>query len=171
MILRLFRPQPSDAARLLYDQIVAQARSPGFYRDYRVPDTFDGRFEVVVLHLFLLLHRLKLVGDGDRALGQQVFDCFCQDMDENLREIGVSDLKVPKEMRRVGEAYYGRAGVYEAALRDAKMLPAILTRNVLAGSDLGRAAPLAHYVLRAVERLELQNIQDFRQGAISFPAV
>src|SRR5690348_9395162 len=129
MILRIFRRQPSPAAVALYDQIVAQARSPGFYKDYGVSDTLDGRFEMIVLHLFLLLYRLESGGGNGTALGQQVFDRFCQDMDENLREIGISDLKVPEEMRRIGAAYYGRAEAYRAALQDKEKLTAALARN------------------------------------------
>jgi cytochrome b pre-mRNA-processing protein 3 len=168
MILHLFR-RPSAAALSLYEQIVAQARSPGFYRDWGVSDTLDGRFEMIVLHLFLVLRRLEVAGENSGALGQQVFDCFCQDMDENLREVGVSDLKVPQEMRRVGEAYYGRARAYEAALQEPETLPAVLARNVLADPAVSGGASLADYTLRAVEDLELQGIQGLRRGVANFP--
>src|SRR6202034_1850226 len=96
----------------LYGMIVAQARSRVFYADYGVPDTVEGRFELIVLHLVLLLRRL---GPGHR-LGQRVFDAFCRDLDDNLREMGVGDMAVPKHMRRFAEAFYGRQDAYIAAL-------------------------------------------------------
>ena len=95
--------------------IVAQARLPCFYRDYAVADTVNGRFDLIVLHLALVLDRLAQ-DPALRSLGQGVFDQFCQDMDHNLREMGIGDLKVPKEMQRMGEAFYGRAQAYRAAL-------------------------------------------------------
>ena len=97
--------------------IVAQARSPAFYRDYGVPDTVSGRLDMIVLHLVLVLRRMPRAARATMpALGQQMFDRFCRDIDDNFREMGVGDLAVPKEMQRVAEAFYGRARVYEAAL-------------------------------------------------------
>src|SRR5262245_14657948 len=107
MIFRLFHPTPSlDRIASLYGTIVAQARAEAFYRDFGVPDTVSGRFEMVVLHLVVVLRRLEAEPDS-RELGQGLFDRFCSDMDANLREIGIGDLKVPQEMRRMGEAFYG----------------------------------------------------------------
>ena len=117
MIFHLFRRTPqSDSIASLYGMIVAQARAPAFYQDYGVPDTVDGRFEMVVLHTVLVLRRLDAEPGPVRRLGQAVFDLFCRDMDASLREMGVGDLKVPREMRRIGEAFYGRKAAYEAAL-------------------------------------------------------
>ena len=72
---------------------------------------------MIVLHLVLVLRRLRQGQANVPVLGQQIFDWFCRDMDHNFREMGVGDLAVPKEMRRVAEAFYGRAGAYEAASR------------------------------------------------------
>ena len=105
----------------LYGMIVAQARSPAFYRGYGVPDTVAGRLDMIVLHLVLLLRQLTEATARSGAvspLGQQLFDRFCRDIDDNFREMGVGDLAVPKEMQRVAEAFYGRAKVYESALAD-----------------------------------------------------
>jgi cytochrome b pre-mRNA-processing protein 3 len=120
MIFPLFRrSRRRDTISGLYGTIVAQARMPSFYRDYAVPDTLNGRFDLILLHLALLLDRLAQ-DPALRHLGQAVFDRFCQDMDHNLREMGVGDLAVPKEMRRIGEAFYGRAQAYRAALAAAR---------------------------------------------------
>jgi cytochrome b pre-mRNA-processing protein 3 len=112
---RFRRSVRRDTISALYGMIVAQARLPCFYRDYAVADTVNGRFDLIVLHLALVLDRLAQ-DPALRDLGQGVFDRFCQDMDHNLREMAVGDLAVPKEMKRVGEAYYGRAQAYQAAL-------------------------------------------------------
>ena len=91
-----------DTISTLYGMIVAQARMPCFYRDYAVADTVNGRFDLIVLHLALVLDRLA-GRQPCASLGQGLFDRFCQDMDDNLREMGIGDLKVPKEMRRIAD--------------------------------------------------------------------
>src|SRR3954452_11112994 len=97
MILKLFSRSPrSDSIAALYGAIVAQARAPVFYQIYGVPDTVNGRFEMIVLHAVLLLRRLGNEPEPTRELGQAIFDRFCQDMDANLREMGVGDLAVPR---------------------------------------------------------------------------
>lgn len=119
--------------------IVAQARSPAFYRDFGVPDTVNGRFDMVVLHLGLVLARLRGSGAETESLAQGLFDLFCRDMDGNLREMGISDLKVPKQMKGIGEAVYGRLRAYDEAL----------------------AAP----GLEALEKLVIRNLQDGMPGS------
>ena len=127
MIFNLFRRTPWDRTiASLYGTIVAQARARAFYQIYGVPDTVNGRFEMVVLHAVLLLHRLRAEPALREPLGQGIFDMFCNDMDATLREMGVGDLAVPRSMRRIGEAFYGRQAVVEAALAAE---PALATPN------------------------------------------
>src|SRR5262249_18838863 len=121
MIFRLFRRDPQAATiAALYGAIVAQARNPAFYLEYGVPDTPEGRFDMIVLHLALVCRRLGRAQGPDqapaRSVSQAVFDMFCRDMDHNLREMGVSDIGVPKKMRKLGEAFYGRLDAYDRAL-------------------------------------------------------
>src|SRR5436190_15734626 len=119
MFQRIRSPEnPRDNIRRLYGVIVAQARAPDFYADYGVPDTIEGRFDMVVLHVYLVFRRLALAGAVARAQGQEVFDLFIEDMDASMRELGVGDLSVPRKVRAMAEGYFGRAGVYDAALRD-----------------------------------------------------
>src|SRR5476651_790094 len=137
MIFPLFRREPRgpDTISTLYGMIVAQARLPCFYRDHAVADTVNGRFDLIVLHLALVLDRLAQ-DPALQTLGQGVFDRFCRDMDHNLREMGIGDLKVPKEMQRMGEAYYGRSQAYQAALAAAdggQALAAAIVRNIYGG--------------------------------------
>src|SRR3981081_1978186 len=101
----------------IYGMIVAQAREPLFYRALAVPDTVNGRFDLLVLHLWMVLRRLKPIGGGT-GLSQALFDRFCEDMDGNLREMGVGDLTVPKRMQAFGEAFYGRTAAYDLALSE-----------------------------------------------------
>ncbi|MBI3436426.1 MAG: ubiquinol-cytochrome C chaperone [Proteobacteria bacterium] len=130
---------------------MAQARQPVFYLDYRVPDTPEGRFELIALHLGLVLRRLQGQGDGLREIGQKLFDRFCGDMEANLRELGVGDLAIPSRVRRMAEAYFGRAEACERALSggDTALLADALVRNVFSGDAARRpqADRLARYVL------------------------
>jgi len=171
MIFPLFRrPARPDTISTLYGMIVAQARLPQLYRDYGVPDTINGRFDLIVLHLALVLDRLMASPDlGD--LGQRLFDCFCQNMDNNLREMGVGDLAVPKEMRRMGEAFYGRAGAYRAALADDddRALVDALKRNIYGGAPAAGARRLAAYVREAVVQLKALDEVALTAGVIVFP--
>ena len=175
VIFQLFASRTADATiDALYGAIVAQARSPGFYLTYGVPDTVEGRFDMIVLHLVLVFRRLAREPDAVRALAQGVFDRFCRDMEHNLREMGVGDLSVPKQMRRLGEAFYGRAGVYERAInapnQSREMLATALARNVFAepGSS-GKALHLAAYVAEAERCLEAAPSVALAGGAIAFP--
>ena len=110
-MLPLFRRSArQDTISILYGTIVAQARLPCFYREYAATDTVNGRFDLLVLHLVAVLGRLA-EDPVLRDMGQALFDRFCQDMDHNLREMGIGDLSVPKEMQHMGEAFYGRTGL------------------------------------------------------------
>jgi cytochrome b pre-mRNA-processing protein 3 len=163
----------------LYGTIVAQARSPVFYRTYGVPDTVAGRIDMIVLHLVLVLRSLRATPPGAsgsvRPLGQQLFDRFCEDIDDNFREMGVGDLAVPKEMRRVGEVFYGRARAYEAALTAGNTddLAAVLARNVFGHANLTElplgAQRLAAYIREAANRLGSQAADALAHAELEFP--
>jgi cytochrome b pre-mRNA-processing protein 3 len=173
MISLPFRPaRPALNIDALYGMIVAQARSPAFYRDYGAPDTVDGRLDMIVLHLVLVLRRLSRGQSALPAIGQRLFDRFCQDIDDNFREMGVGDLAVPKEMRRVAEAFYGRAKAYEAALAgdDAKALEASVARNVFGVTEPPPGARrLAAYMREAARRLEWQDTDAPARQELDFP--
>jgi cytochrome b pre-mRNA-processing protein 3 len=157
----------------LYGAIVAQARLPAFYAIYGVTDTVPGRFEMIVLHLALFLRRLRRESKQIRGLGQGVFDLFCLDMDHSLRETGVGDLGVPRHMRRVAEAFYGRAAAYDDSneRRGEGALEAALARNVLADPSIPAACArrLARYVRSAGDELDRQNGESFARGEVTFP--
>jgi cytochrome b pre-mRNA-processing protein 3 len=172
MIFQLFRRTPrGDTIASLYGTIVAQARAAVFYQRYGVPDTVNGRFEMIVLHAVLLLRRLKAEPELAGRLGQGIFDRFCEDMDANLREMGVGDLAVPRAMRQFGEAFYGRQQAYEAALASNKeaQLAEALARNAYGAEPGDDARRLAAYVREAVGHLAAQDGAALGRGALSFP--
>jgi cytochrome b pre-mRNA-processing protein 3 len=146
----------------MYGMIVTRAREPSFYRDLGVPDTVDGRFDLLVLHLWMVLRRLK-TSEGGALLAQALFDHFCDDMDANLREMGVGDLTVPKRMQAFGEAFYGRAAAYDLALCEGEEpLAQALCKNILAGGQIENARRLALCVaadIAGLARLEDATVQ------------
>lgn len=139
------RRTPAGTIEAIYGMIVTQAREPIFYRDLGVPDTVNGRFDLLLLHLWLLLRRLR-TAEGGTELSQALFDRFCEDMDDNLREMGVGDQTVPKRMRAFGEAFYGRVRAYDQAMAsDGEALAAAICKNILNGTGMDQARQLAAY--------------------------
>jgi cytochrome b pre-mRNA-processing protein 3 len=174
MMFHFFPRNPSThSIASLYGMIVAQARAAPFYRDYGVPDTVNGRFEMVVLHTVLVLRRLESEPDPVRRLGQALFDRFCADMDGSLREMGVGDLAVPAKMRKIGEAFYGRQAIYVAALAGSEpdALTVALARNVFGAepATVRGADRLATYMRSAADRLADQDGQALARGTLAFP--
>jgi len=104
-----------DDAHALYGAVVATARHPLFFNKIGVPDTFDGRFEMMILHIYLILHRLKYEEGNTKALQQNLFDQFFDDMSIALRELGVGDTIVPKRLKKMSRVFYGRAGAWDEA--------------------------------------------------------
>ncbi len=127
------RPRHERTGFLLYGAAVTTAREPRFYTELGVPDTAAGRFELVSLHVALLIRRLRTEGDRTAdALAQAVFDAMFADMDVNLREMGIGDLSVGKRVKMLWEGFHGRALAYAETLAagDESGLAAALARNV-----------------------------------------
>lgn len=159
-----------DAARQLYVAVVEQARQPGFYTECGVPDTVTGRFDLIALHSFLLMNRLKQDG-ATRSLAQAISDVVVDDMDRNLREMGTGDLSVGKKVKRIMEGYFGRLEGYEKALLgDDAALAAALRRNLFAEGEPsdGQLSAVAGYVRREAARLADQPIDRLKAGAVAF---
>ena len=175
MLQRLFRPRPAaEAGRALFRALAAQARRPGFYTRLGVADTVEGRFELYVLHLVLVLHRLK--GQGPRAAeaAQATFDAFLRNLDEGLRDMGVGDLSVGKKMRKLGEAVYGRIKGYDQALTAAEpqaALAVLLARTVYQQAAGPDATPLALYVVAAVAQLAGEPLDAVLGGRLDWPTI
>jgi cytochrome b pre-mRNA-processing protein 3 len=137
------RRKRREAAEALYAKVVAAARMPVLYSGYGVPDTPTGRFEMIALHAFIVVRRLKAQGQGD--LAQAVFDTFFDDMDRNLREMGVGDLGVGRRVKAMAQQFYGRALFYERGLAGGNLEEA-LARNIFNGQASPGSAALARYL-------------------------
>lgn len=148
------RYAPPGTIDAIYGMIVTQAREPLFYRDLGVPDTVNGRFDLLLLHMWMMMRHLRTI-EGGAEITQAVFDRFCADMDANLREMAVGDLTVPKKMRSLGEAFYGRVAAYDRALVDGTdALAKAIDRNILDGGDAANARRLTIYAQAATASLE-----------------
>jgi len=164
------RTPPRGTIEAIYGMIVTQAREPLFYRALGVPDTVNGRFDLLVLHLWLVLRRLKPM-QGGAALSQALFDHFCNDMDDNLREMGVGDLTVPKRMQAFGEAFYGRTAAYDLALTEGReALAQALCKNILNGEHIDKADRLAAYAGAAMAALDSFDDAALSNGSAKFPS-
>ncbi len=172
MLKRLFGKKSfTDEGLELYRLVVLQGRQPVFYVSLSVPDSVDGRFDLIALHVFLVIRRLKREGERSEALSQDLTEIFFADMDLNLRELGASDIGVGRRVKRMIEGYYGRALAYEAALEGrGEPLTEVLKRN-LYGTVEPEAATLeamAAYVQAADHDLSRQAWQDLSQGRVTF---
>jgi cytochrome b pre-mRNA-processing protein 3 len=165
------RASAHDAADLAYWRVVEQARQPIFFTSYGVPDTLDGRFELICLHAFLYLYRLKAERPRARRLCQLFFDRMFMDLDRALREMGTGDLSVGSQVKRMAQAFYGRIRAYERGLAsDDSALSAALARNVF-GTVPGRAqspGAMAGYVRDAVRELGAQAAAELLAGRVVF---
>lgn len=152
---KFFKPDPvrQEAARLL-TAVSAAARQEDLYGPDRVPDTFDGRFQLLSLYAALAMRRLRAAPEAAK-LGQHFSDALFQSFDDGLREAGVGDLAVPKQMKKIAKAFYGRLAAYDAALtaEDSGALAGVLSRNIWDVEDAPFASALAGRVAGAAARL------------------
>ena len=172
-MLGLFRSKRHERAGFtLYTKAVEAARDPYFYTTLGVPDTLDGRFDLVGVHVFLIIDRLRAAPAPAPAIGQAVFDAMFADMDFNLREMGVGDMSVAKRMKEMWEAFNGRAVTYAAALTaEPDTLPDALARNVWRGAaPAGAADALAALIRRDHAAMADIPLAQFIDGSMRFPS-
>jgi cytochrome b pre-mRNA-processing protein 3 len=176
--LRRFGPDGADrgrsqAAREIYHTVVKQARMPAFYRDLGVPDTPEGRFELVGLHVALVLRRLRAEEAPGRALGQDLFELMFADFDESLRHIGIGDLSVGKQIRRLAGNFYARLKALDEAFTATPGGPlrAMLRTNVYhGGAPPGerQLAALVRYLIAVDAALQDQPGASLLAGRVRF---
>ncbi len=174
MIASLFRRKSAPpSVEGVYAAIVAASRRPALYASAGVPDTVMGRFESLALHMSLALRRLKQLPPPANQLSQELVDRFFADLDSALREIGIGDVSVPKKVKALGAAFYGRLGAYDAALAPeagADDLEAALARNIIERPDQpGLASVLAADVRKLAARLDSADFEAFLNGSAFQP--
>lgn len=156
----------------IYAEIVAQARQPAFYEEMSVPDTMEGRYEMMVLHVFLLLNRLRDGDDKVRDAAQAVCDHFFLEMDRAMREMGVGDLTVPKKMKKIAALYGFRSQSYGEALAgaaDDRLATSLAKALFDDETKLDAARPLAAYMRVAVTALAGIEPMDLIERGVTFP--
>jgi cytochrome b pre-mRNA-processing protein 3 len=163
----LAKPVADDETTTLYHACVGQARQVTFYESLGVPDTVDGRFDMLLLHIVLVMHRLQ----SPRGASQKLFDLLFADMDRSLREMGVGDMSVGKKIAPMIQAFYGRAKAYQQAFdQSGGELALALQRNiygatVASDADIKR---MTDYVRRTVVSLAGQDSNAIARGVIIF---
>lgn len=162
-------------AKDLYACALENTRQEVFYTEYGVPDNFDGRFDLLLLHIFLILHRI-MDHDDYEAISQALFDVMFKDMDQTLREMGIGDVGVPKHMKRMMKAFNGRMYNYQVALAPESVdienveglvvanLDDVLARNIYGGKGHDKAclARMSVFVQNniAYEKMSVENIMN-----------
>jgi cytochrome b pre-mRNA-processing protein 3 len=175
MLTRFFQRSPDRArAKQLYGAIVTAARAPVLYAELGLEDSPAGRFEAVVLHLFLVMERLRAGGAPLEAIARDLVDTFVEDMDDNLREMGVGDLSVPKKVKKAAAAFYERAALYRPVLdqNDDAALAAAIAQSLPAapGRDLDSSAIAAH-VMKTMAALAHHTDGDLAAGVVTLPVL
>lgn len=175
MVFNLFKSgKRRREVEALYVAISAASRAPDLYLNLAVPDTVEGRFESLILHVSLVLRRLKELPQPALDISKDLVDDLFKDLDGALRELGVGDLSVGKKIKALAQAFYGRAKALDAALADPDpaQLEVVLTRNVLGIADgaVPQGAALASYVRRASELLSEQSLAGIMKADRLFPA-
>ena len=163
--------QPSDVTNLLYGKIVAQARNILFYEAYGVPDTVAGRFDLITLHAYVVMRRLKEFGEVGAETSQNLFDVMFTDMDRNMREMGVGDLGVGRKVKKLAISFYGRVKAYDEGIEQGDdTLIAALRRNIYGDVEPNRYCLMAvqEYLYREIERSRDWTLENISTGAINF---
>lgn len=169
MILGFFRPDSRPAVETLYRRIAAASRHPALYLHLGVPDTLEGRFEALTLHMVLVLRALRRLPAPANEVAQELVDLMFRQLDVSLREMGVGDTMVPKRMKTLAQAFYGRAQAYDSALEspDRSKLAETLGRNIREG---GRPAEgLARYVMASEADLGASRLDRLLNEGPAFP--
>lgn len=173
-LVNLFRPSAGQQeAYSLYAALVQQARTPELYTVLGVPDTLDGRFELIVLHVFLIFDRLRNE-DNTASLQQYLAEAFFDDMDRNLREMGVGDTGIGRRVQKMSEAFYGRLKHYAESLENPLALEAALRRNLYGTLPEKAEPPLsvaAKYVIESASMLKSQPLSEIETTAPRFAAI
>ncbi|MCH9853125.1 MAG: ubiquinol-cytochrome C chaperone [Alphaproteobacteria bacterium] len=170
LINRILAPRKYHAD-ILYSSIVAQARKQKIFSDWGVPDTPDGRFDSLVLHMVMVLYRLSHCDDSDvhRQFGKELIEVMIEDLDHNFRELGVGDLAVGKRIKGMLKAFYGRMENYGQAFesQDEALLEQVVVRNIYRKSEKmpseAQIKQLCAYIWQQTQHLQHYSGAQIRQ--------
>jgi cytochrome b pre-mRNA-processing protein 3 len=164
-----------EAAQRAYGQLLQKSREPVFYTEYKVPDSFDGRFDLLLFHIFLLVNRLTDEGKPGQDFNQALFDQTFADMDQTLREMGIGDMGVPKHMRRMMKAFNGRMHGYDEALKQGDGALAIALRRNLYGTledeEVPNVQKIIRYMKGAMQILASRPVSELIAGEVPIGAL
>ncbi len=169
------RAARKEAAEKIYDAIVAQSRNPAFYLRFGVPDTLSGRFDMLVIHMFMVLQNLRLAGKEGELLGREVVEAFIREMDSMVRDLGVSEDQVPAEVRRIAGLFYGQILIYAQAAEkeDTAALAEAVWKSFRSGNPNTQvnAQAVAEYIITALHTVRETPLTHLLQGFLGFPEV
>lgn len=170
---KIFSPAPfNDEAHATYVTLVSQSRKPWFYASQGVSDTVDGRFDVIILHLFLLIHRLRGESSQEAAyFARTLSEVFFSDMDRNIREMGSTDTGVGKRIKNMAQAFYGRLSAYENGMLASSQLREAIRNNLYRASDTvsdSQLIAIEDYMKRNRDQLAAQRIETILAGGSTF---
>lgn len=154
----------------LYGAVVTFARRPMLYEGFGVADTPEGRYEILVLHLFVVMERLRAAGDAAVAQSQSLLEVFVTDLDDNMREMGIGDLTVPRKVKKAAAAFYDRAEEYRAAMATSGDQELVLLLERLIPAAEGRrldAAALAVEIRAQTNKLAAQSLDRILAGELA----
>jgi len=170
------RPTFSKEVQALYKALVLQSRDEAFFTTWEVADTVEGRFDMIILHAFVVMRRLKEGKEQTDAFSQSLYDLMFADMDLNLRELGVGDMGLARRVPKMAEAFYGRIKAYEEGLQaddENMILKSALDRNLYRKTPTSDTslAEMALYLRHLIVHFDTQSLEDLQNGQITFPKV
>jgi cytochrome b pre-mRNA-processing protein 3 len=172
------RAARKEAAEKIYDAIVAQSRNPSFYLHCSVPDTLSGRFDMLVIHMFIVLQILKIGGREGQLLAQEIVEAFIREMDTMVRDLGVSDRNVPKEVRKIAQLFYGQLLAYSTMMQrnDMNGLAEEIWKSFQSAEGVGDEQPVAAddlctYIVQSIKNIQEMPLNMLLQGNIRFPEI
>ena len=157
----------TKVAELYYNRIVEMARNVKLYDKGGVPDTLEGRYELIVLHSHLFIRKLIKSGTIGKNISQEIIDILVKDFDYSLRELGIGDLSVGKKIKKMLEGYYGRAEAYEKALSDdPKSLVSTLKKNLYGSIEPANLEIeyIKNYISNLKKELDIKSDSELSRG-------
>ena len=156
----------------IYQKIVNISRNKIFYTKYNVPDTIDGRFDMLILMTIIVVHRLSKIKNQGIELSQKIFDIVFKDLDYSLRELGAGDVSVANNMKKLISSYMGRQKIYVKAFKneDEKFLALAFKNNIFRNKDQNKKIILllSKNIFRINKKLDLIEDKKMLNGDFDF---